>query len=45
MGSAFTVCNSLCVTETEGEEPLAFRINVEKRYVSGQRTRSLPTHG
>jgi hypothetical protein len=29
------VCNSLCVTETEGDEPLASRINVEKRHVVG----------
>jgi hypothetical protein len=29
------VCNSVCVTETEGEEPLASRINVEKRHVLG----------
>ena len=46
MGSAsHRLQQRLCVTETEGEEPLAFRINVEKRYVSGQRTRSLPTTG
>jgi hypothetical protein len=25
----------LCVTETEGEEPLAFRINLEKRHLVG----------
>ena len=44
-GASHRLQQRLCVTETEGEEPLAFQINVEKRHVSGQRTRSLPTHG
>src|SRR5208282_583469 len=36
MGSAsHRLQRCLCVTETEGEEPLAFRITVEKRHVVG----------
>jgi hypothetical protein len=44
-GSTSGNLQRLCVTETEGEEPLAFRINLERRHLVGTGKPIIATSG